>query len=141
MVLSNNELPKPVEKIQPMNPKWIKGLVVYHVATALLLMYFLCRVWPAQTPEEIGNIETISLLRGLTSISVSWEVRLILIVLATGALGSFVQGASSLIRYAGENKIEQSYRWWYVLRPFIGSALALIFYFVIRGGFLSVFFF
>lgn len=121
-----------------MNPNLIKFLAAYHIVIALFLIYFLCRIWPASTPDETNTIETISLFRGLTSLSVSWEVRLILIVVATGALGSFVQGASSLIRYAGERKIEQSYIWWYIIRPFIGSSLALIFYFVIRGGFLSV---
>ena len=30
-----------------------------------------------------------------------------------------------------------SWAWWYILMPFIGSSLALIFYFVIRGGLLS----
>jgi hypothetical protein len=30
-----------------------------------------------------------------------------------------------------------SWRWWYVLRPFIGSALALGFFFVVRAGFFA----
>jgi len=134
----SNASPKDTKIDQPMTPGLIKFLAAYHIAIALFLIYFLCRIWPASTPDETNIIETISLFRGLTSLSVSWEVRLILIVVSTGALGSFVQGASSLIRYAGERRIEQSYIWWYIIRPFIGSALALIFYFVIRGGFLSV---
>jgi hypothetical protein len=135
---SPNVSSKVVKQIVPMDPRWVKFIAGYHIVIPLLLMYFLCRIWPGSAPEETGTMETISLFRGLISICVSWEVRLILIVQSTGALGSFVQGASSLVRYLGEWKLEQSYRWWYILRPFIGSALALIFYFSIRGGFLSV---
>ncbi len=129
---------KAVKKIDPMDPRWVKFIAGYHIVLPLLLMYFICRIWPALTPEETGTIETISLFRGLIEIGVSWEVRLILIVLSTGALGSFVQGGSSLIKFLGDKTLDQNYRWWYILRPFIGSALALIFYFTIRGGFLSV---
>ncbi len=135
---ASNGSSKAAKQIVPMDPRWVKFIAGYHIVIPLVLIYFLCRIWPASAPEGTGAIETISLFRGLTSIAISWEVRLILIVLSTGALGSFVQGASSLIRYLGEQKLEQSYRWWYILRPFVGSSLALIFYFTIRGGFLSV---
>ena len=37
----------------------------------------------------------------------------------------------------GNRQIYTSWVWGYILRPFIGVALATIFYFVIRGGFLS----
>jgi hypothetical protein len=137
MDLSNGPV-KTVKPFIPMDPGWVKFIAGYHIVLPLFLMYFLCRIWPASTPEETGVIETISLFRGLISIAVSWEVRLILIVQSTGALGSFVHGASALIRYSGDRKLEHDYRWWYILRPFIGGALAMIFYFSIRGGFLSV---
>lgn len=31
-----------------------------------------------------------------------------------------------------------SWTWWFILRPFIGMPLALIFYFVVRGGFFTL---
>lgn len=65
------------------------------------------------------------------------EVRLLLIVLLTGALGSYIHAATSFIDYAGNRKLSASWVWWYLLRPFVGMALALVFYFVVRGGFIS----
>lgn len=62
------------------------------------------------------------------------ESRLALLVILSGALGSFIHTATSFSRYIGHDKFYQRWIWWYILRPFIGSALALIFYFVIRGG-------
>jgi IPT/TIG domain-containing protein len=52
-------------------------------------------------------------------------------------LGSFIHGATSLADYMGNNRFSRRWTWFYVLRPVIGMALALVFYFVIRGGFLT----
>src|SRR5262245_31444816 len=65
------------------------------------------------------------------------DARLILIVLCAGALGSYVHAATSFASYVGNRRLVLSWMWWYVLRPLIGMALALIFYFVLRGGLLS----
>jgi hypothetical protein len=65
------------------------------------------------------------------------EVRLILLVLLAGAIGSYVHAASSFVDYLGNRTIISSWVWWYLLRPFIGMMLALIFYFVFRGGFVT----
>lgn len=62
------------------------------------------------------------------------ESRLALLVIVGGAIGSSVHTATSFTRYVGYGKFYKRWIWWYLLRPFIGSALALIFYFVIRGG-------
>jgi hypothetical protein len=70
-------------------------------------------------------------------IPISYESRLILLVLLVGALGSYVYAVTSFATYAGNRTLTFSWLWWYLLRPFIGGPLALIFYFVIRGGFLS----
>src|SRR6185369_11055703 len=37
----------------------------------------------------------------------------------------------------GNNAFNKNWTWFYLLRPAIGMALALVFYFAIRGGFLS----
>jgi hypothetical protein len=52
-------------------------------------------------------------------------------------LGAFVHGATSLADYIGNDRFGKSWTWFYLLRPVIGMALALVFYFVIRGGFLT----
>ena len=67
----------------------------------------------------------------------SFDERLILLVIVAGILGSFVHGATSLADFIGNNKFNRNWTWFYLLRPAIGMALALVFYFVVRGGFLT----
>ncbi len=67
----------------------------------------------------------------------TFDERLLLLVIIGGMLGAFVHGATSLADYIGNNSFSKSWTWFYLLRPAIGMALALVFYFVIRGGFLT----
>ena len=64
-----------------------------------------------------------------------WEVRLLLIVILSGALGSLVHTLRSIYWYVGNKSLKWSWLSMYVLLPFCGAALALVFYFVVRGGF------
>jgi hypothetical protein len=67
----------------------------------------------------------------------SFDERLLLLVMVAGILGSFIHGATSLADYVGNETFSRRWTWFYLLRPVIGMALALVFYFVIRGGFLT----
>ena len=66
------------------------------------------------------------------------DIRLLLIVILAAAVGSYIHAATSFATYVGNQSFVASWTWWYLLRPFIGMALALVFYFVIPGGLLSV---
>lgn len=63
---------------------------------------------------------------------------LALAVLASGAMGGLVHVATSFSDYVGNRRYHATWQWWYLLRPGIGGALALVFYFLIRGGILSL---
>lgn len=65
------------------------------------------------------------------------EVRLLWIVMLAGALGSLVHALRSVYWYVGNRNLVWSWLGKYLLMPFSGSALAVVFYFVIRGGFFS----
>jgi hypothetical protein len=65
------------------------------------------------------------------------EVRLLLIVILAGALGSLVHTVCSVYWYVGNRALKWSWLAKYILQPFAGSALAVIFYVVVRGGFFS----
>ena len=65
------------------------------------------------------------------------EVRLILIVVLTGALGSYIHIASSFADFVGNRRLARSWVPWYCLRPCTGAVLALLFYFCMRGGVLN----
>lgn len=65
------------------------------------------------------------------------EVRLLLMVILAGALGSLVHTVRSVYWYIGNRQLKWSWVIKYVLQPLAGSALAMIFYVVVRGGFFS----
>jgi hypothetical protein len=62
---------------------------------------------------------------------------LLLIVIFTGALGSLIHALRSVSWYVGNRELVWSWLATYVTLPFVGAALSLIFYVVIRGGFFS----
>ena len=70
-------------------------------------------------------------------IRIPQEIRLILLVLFTGALGACMSSLQSLADYTGERKLRESWFTFYVVRPPLGAGIAFIFYLVIRGGFLA----
>jgi len=65
------------------------------------------------------------------------EQRLLLLVLLAGALGGLVHSIRSVYWYIGNRELVKSWLVMYLLLPFAGSTLALIFYLVVRGGFFS----
>jgi magnesium-transporting ATPase (P-type) len=113
---------------------------VYFIVLGVLIVYLLIQMWPlsgqsgtataASTPE-------ITLFGNFIKFSPSNEVRYMLTVALAGALGSYVHAVTSFTSYVGNRRFKSSWSWWYILRPLIGMALALIFYFVIRGGLFS----
>jgi hypothetical protein len=72
-----------------------------------------------------------------TEFPISRELHLLLLVLVAGALGSYVHAIKSLADFLGNRTLTASWFWWYVTRPFLGMALAVIFYAAIRGGFVA----
>ena len=139
------------------------GLIVFGV----LLIYVLLSVWPtveritaagtgtsspsttsttqAGTSAEAAvqgsepaavATDTIELF-GVRLLTVDPETALLLLVVTSSALGSYIHAATSFATYVGNQRFTMSWTWWYLLRVFIGAALAVLFYFVVRGGLLS----
>jgi hypothetical protein len=103
------------------------GLGIYLIVVAVVLVFFILSYWPEK--EKLKDL----LFLG-KAYEMNPEVRLLFLVLLTGALGSFVHAATSFVTYVGNRSLTPSWIWWYVLRPFVGMGIAGIFYFVIRGG-------
>jgi len=80
--------------------------------------------------ESEGSTTTIS-------VAVSYDHRLLLLVIVVGALGSYIHVASSFGDFVGNRTFTRSWVWWYLLRPYVGVPLAVLFYFVVRAGFLT----
>lgn len=112
-------------------------VTVYIVLFSLTLLYAIVQLWPASDVTGNGAPASSQVTFLFWTFSISDESRLILIIAIAGALGSLIHTLRSASRYIGERKFMRSWAAFYIMLPFVGAALGLIFYFVIRGGFFS----
>jgi hypothetical protein len=92
---------------------------------------------PVSTPAPIPQAELSSIAIFGRQFAIWDEVRLLLIVILAGALGNLVHTVRSVYWYVGNRSLKWSWLAKYILQPFAASALAVIFYVVVRGGFFS----
>jgi hypothetical protein len=131
----------------------IVGILTYLVTVAALLLYVLIAVWPVAAPakvspptadvaepqttqEEPPPVLTDVTFLGMTG-KISDEQRLLILVIAAGALGSLVHALRSAYWYVGNRNLVRSWIPKYLLLPFCGATLAVLFYLIVRGGFFS----
>jgi hypothetical protein len=125
--------------VRPASAADIRVLGIGLIFLSLLLAYLFISLWVSDlSTTTSGNVESV-----VTWFGTNWtfkakvDERLLLLIMVTGALGSFVHTATSFSDFVGNEKLSTNWVWWYILRPFIGMALATIFYVAIRAGFLS----
>jgi hypothetical protein len=107
------------------------GFGSYLIVFLIALVYALLKIWPEKPPIDSATF------MGRWTFSLPPEHRYIAVVVIAGALGSFVHLATSFADFVGNRRLVRSWMWWYMLRPFIGIALALLFYFAFRGGLMT----
>jgi hypothetical protein len=104
-----------------------------------VVIYLLVAAWPAVIAAT-GTAPT------PTKTNIHWfgwsykpttDSALLILVVLVSALGSYVHAATSFADFVGNRKLSTSWTWWYLLRLFIGVSLAIIFYFALRGGFIT----
>jgi len=113
---------------------------VYTVVILSFGIYTLTSIWPT-TPEELASNATNTVtLRGTEiSFSLGPETLVILVMIIAGAIGACVFSLYAIAHHLGRvHDFEARWAAWYVLRPFIGAGLAMIFYFLLRGGVLTI---
>jgi len=117
----------------------VRALGLGLMLLAIGLAYLVACVWPANfRPDTSGSqAVTIAFIGTTSSLATTADVQLLMLVMVAGALGSFLHTATSFADFVGNEKLARSWLWWYLLKPFVGMGLAVIFYLVIRGGFLS----
>lgn len=110
------------------------ALGLYLLILPLLLTCLLVAIWPSPyTPPG----KTVAELRSLWNFTDQVEVRLLAIVLVSGALGSAISAARSYANFHGLGRYEANWTWWYLMKVPIGMGLALFLYMVVRGGLFS----
>jgi hypothetical protein len=128
----------PLTKAKPAGFLQILSLGLGLVLLCLILVYALLSLWPGNLKDKTGD-ELVQVTLFATSISfpASIDAEVLLLVMVTGALGSFIHTATSFSDFVGNQKLSTNWVWWYILRPFIGMALAAVFYVSIRAGLLT----
>jgi hypothetical protein len=104
----------------------------------LILVYFLLTLWFAHPLDsKTADPDAIKWFGTNWGFYITSETRLLLLIMVTGALGSFIHTATSFADFVGNQKLSGSWVWWYILRPFIGMTLAAMVYVTIRAGFVT----
>lgn len=110
---------------------------VYLILFSIILLVAVVQCWPSSVTTK-GQVNPILHPKFLLwTFSVSNEACLIIIVILAGALGGQVRSLRSLAWYAGNKELKKSWLLQYIVSPFVGATLAIVTYFVIRGGFVS----
>lgn len=129
----------------------IVSILTSLVTLAALLFYILIVLLPIPfaegpapaTGESVAQHTTRppAAERDVSLFGVTWkmsdEERLLILVMTAGALGSLVHALRSAYWYVGNRNLVRSWIPKYLLLPFCGAILAVLFYFVVRGGFFS----
>jgi hypothetical protein len=135
-VATNDTAPAPADdSLKATNP-WISVFGVYLIILNVVLIYLIFRVWPGRVPLDEGPAR-VTIIPGYYELNLWPEPRYMCIVSLVGALGAYIHLATSFTEFLGNRNFYSSWKWWYGLRPFIGSALALLVYFAARGGLIS----
>lgn len=133
--------PATPEKPIPMTKAVRIAFGFYMMSLNILLVYVLINIWPdGVAPDGVTaarDVSVLSFFHGALQLPLSLEKQYLLIVIVCGALGSYIHTATSFADFVGNRVIFSSWTWWYLLRPFIGIALALLVYFVVRGGLIA----
>ncbi len=109
----------------------------YLILFSIILLVAIVQCWPSLVTPK-GQVNPMSQTKFLLwTFSISNEACLILIVVLAGALGGQVRSLRSLAWYTGNKELKKSWLLQYILSPFVGATLAIVTYFVIRGGFVS----
>lgn len=112
---------------------FITGLLI--LMLFLTVGFYLFCFWPIQGKNDKAGNPTWETKVSVICISdLHAEQRMVILVLLSGLLGSLIHGATSFSSYVGDQKLDKNWLWWYALRPFVGMAVAFVFYIVFRGG-------
>ncbi len=82
---------------------------------------------------EASNLSRVSFLF-IFHLWLSQNIRILVIVMVVGALGSLIHVFRSFYWYVGNRTLKNSWLLMYILLPFSGGGLAVLFYLIIRGG-------
>jgi hypothetical protein len=131
IISSESPAPKPGAA----TPLEIAMLVSALLLVFVFLAYVLLKFWPSPAGAQAALADLS--FAGIPLSAVGNEGRWFVLVMAAGALGSFVHAATSAGDFIGNDRLLSAWLPWYLLRLPIGASLALLIYMLLRGGVLT----
>jgi hypothetical protein len=121
--------------VDPVSNRMINNMGISYLLITVLFFYLLIATWPVLEPGadpkafKVGNVFGFPLF---------WEAdrHVMFTVIMAGAIGSLTHTLTSFGDYVGNKELSRNWIWFLILRIPIGMALAILFYFIIRGGLL-----
>jgi IPT/TIG domain len=114
-------------------PVAITALAVAILAAIILTVYSLVALWP---PNSTSTAPTTAHVLGLR-VLLDRDQQLFVVVALAGVIGGLIHSARSVYWYVGNRKFRRSWILMYLALPFIGGALAVLFYLILRGGLIT----
>lgn len=138
----------------PMSKDKARVIGVFIILVFFLSLYLLVVTWPESiiypfeqgdessdgenNSSSLGNqVEQVDYFGGRISVSLSAGQRVILVCAFAGALGAVTHMAKSFSFFAGLGELDGRFFYWYLLRPVVGTSLAVILFFVVKAGLFS----
>jgi hypothetical protein len=111
--------------------EWIKVIMLgfYLLIIPVILVFFIIDFWPVKGTANDWSTSTMVL-----GLNLSFHLRMLLLVLLAGGLGSYIHVATSFSYHIAKRDFEPHWYWWYWMRIPIGATLALVFIMIIEGG-------
>jgi hypothetical protein len=112
---------------------------IYSVVILSFGGYSLASIWPANSTELASN-QTITVTLRATgySFSLGPETLIMVVMVIVGSFGACVYSLWAIARHVGKKDFQARWLVWYLVRPFTGAGLSVIFYFLLRGGILTI---
>jgi hypothetical protein len=135
----SDETPRDPDPVSNPALPWQINLIGFGLLVlTIIVLYVLIASWPVLVetgPKDGPRIKKFAEFV-LFGVWCDWaaDKRLLFTVALAGAVGSMPPVLTSIATYVGNRRFSLNWVWWYILRAPIGVALALLFYFVVRGS-------
>ena len=134
------ELPNQISKKEKIIA--VAALIFFIVFPLVLII----GLWPDQLPEpkesQLYAFDLFDVNQVKDSLTTAGTIHLntilFFLVALSGFLGSMIHLSSSLTNYIGAGELKANWLPWYVVKPFTAMGVALVFYFVLKAGLLSM---
>jgi len=118
--------------LEPAGPLVVLAFEAYFLLLGVATAYALWTIWPYK-----GASTSVRVFGLLIDFKNDADARLLILSMLAGMLGALVHVTTSFTSYLGNRKFDRSWIPWFALRPLIGMILGLLFYLMVRAGFIT----